>query len=40
MNDYIWQEIIRQNRIILGITSVVLILLGLLNLQQREKFLK
>jgi len=40
INEFVWQETIRQNRIILGVTSLVLILLGLLNLQQREKFLK
>jgi hypothetical protein len=40
INPIVWQETIRQNRIILGITSMVLILLGLLNLQQREKFLR
>lgn len=40
MNDIVWNEIVTQNRIFLGITSVVLILLGLLNLQQREKFLR
>jgi hypothetical protein len=40
INDIVWQETIRQNRIIMGITSVVLILIGLLNLQQREKFLR
>ena len=40
INDFVWHKTIRQNRIILGITSLVLILLGLLNLQQREKFLK
>jgi len=40
INDIVWQETIRQNRIIMGIVSVVLLLLGLLNLQQREKFLK
>jgi hypothetical protein len=40
INEFVWQETIRQNRIILSITSAVLILLGLLNLQQREKFLK
>jgi hypothetical protein len=40
INEIVWQETIRQNRIILGITSVVLLLLGLLNLQQREKFLR
>ncbi len=40
LNDIVWQEIIRQNRLILGISSLVLLLLGLLNLQQREKFLR
>ena len=40
INDIVWQETIRQNRIIMGIISVVLLLLGLLNLQQREKFLR
>jgi hypothetical protein len=40
MNEYIWKETIRQNRIILGIASAVFILLGLLNLQNREKFLR
>jgi len=40
INEVVWRETVRQNRIIMGIASVVLILLGLLNLQQREKFLK
>lgn len=40
INEIVWREIVRQNRIIMGILSVVLILLGLLNLQQREKFLR
>jgi len=40
INEIVWQEIIRQNRIIMGIVSVIMILLGLLNLQQREKFLR
>lgn len=40
LNDIVWREIIRQNRLILGITSLVLLLLALLNLQQREKFLR
>jgi len=38
--DIVWQETIRQNRLIMGIGSLVLLLLGLLNLQQREKFLR
>ena len=40
MNEIIWFETIRQNRIILGISSFVFLLLGLLNLQNREKFLR
>ncbi|MEN8201345.1 MAG: hypothetical protein ABFS28_02035 [Bacteroidota bacterium] len=40
LNDIVWKEIIRQNRLIMGISSLVLVLLGLLNLQQREKFLR
>jgi hypothetical protein len=40
INEIVWQEIVRQNRIFMGTLSVVLILLGLLNLQQREKFLR
>jgi hypothetical protein len=40
LNDIVWREIIRQNRLILGILSLVFLLLGLLNLQQREKFLR
>lgn len=40
LNDIVWREIIRQNRMILGISSLVFLLLGLLNLQQREKFLR
>lgn len=40
LNDIVWREIIRQNRLIMGIGSLVLLLLGLLNLQQREKFLR
>jgi hypothetical protein len=40
LNEIVWKEIIRQNRLIMGIGSLVLILLGLLNLQRREKFLR
>lgn len=40
LNEIVWKEIVRQNRIIMGIGSLVLILLGLLNLQRREKFLR
>jgi hypothetical protein len=40
LNEIIWEEIVRQNRIFMATLSTVLILLGLLNLQQREKFLR
>ena len=40
INEIVWQETVRQNRIIMAIVSVVLLLIGLLNLQQREKFLR
>jgi len=40
INEIIWQDTVRQNRIIMCIISVVLLLIGLLNLQQREKFLR
>lgn len=40
INDLVWQEIIKQNRLFMGIVSIVLLLLGLLNLQNRENFLK
>ena len=40
LNEIVWREIIRQNRIFMGIGSMVLILMGLLNLQRREKFLR
>jgi len=40
LNEIIWQEIVRQNRMIMSTLSAIFILLGLLNLQQREKFLR
>ena len=40
INEIVWNETIRQNRIILAVTSLVFLLLGLLNLQKREKFLR
>jgi len=40
INEIVWMEIIRQNRIFMVITSVVFLLIGLLNLQNREKFLR
>ena len=39
-NDIIWQQTLRQNRIILLVSSVIFLLIGLLNLQKREKFLR
>ena len=39
-NEILWRETVRQNRIIMIISSIVLMLLGLLNLQNREKFLR
>lgn len=40
INEIVWNQTIRQNRMILGIGSAVMLLLGLLNLQNREKFLR
>jgi hypothetical protein len=40
VNEVVFRETLRQNRLILGISSAVFLLLGLLNLQQREKFLR
>ena len=40
INSVVWIETIRQNRIIMIISSIVFLLVGLLNLQQREKFLR
>jgi hypothetical protein len=40
VNEIIWLETVRQNRIIMAILSLVLLLFGLLNLQNREKFLR
>ncbi|HDR67431.1 MAG TPA: hypothetical protein ENN61_00105 [Bacteroidaceae bacterium] len=39
MNEIVWMEIIRHNRIFMIISGIVFLLLGLLNLQNREKFL-
>ena len=39
VNDLVWQETIRQNRLFMGLSSVGFILFGLLNLQKRERFL-
>ena len=40
INEIVWFDTIRQNRIIMTISSIVFLLLGLLNLQNREKFLR
>lgn len=40
INEIIWLDTLRKNRIILSVASVVFLLLGLLNLQKREKFLR
>lgn len=40
VNDFLWEKTVRQNRMILMISSAVFLLIGLLNLQKREKFLK
>lgn len=40
VNDFVWEKTIRQNRVILLVSSAVLLLTGLLNLQKREHFLR
>ncbi len=40
LNEIVWQEVIRQNRLFMLLSGVVFLLLGLLNLQEREKFLR
>ena len=39
MNLSIWMNVVHQNRLILGIGSVISLLWGLINLQRREKFM-
>jgi hypothetical protein len=39
MNISVWMNIVHQNRLILGIGSVISLLWGLMNLQYREKFM-
>jgi len=39
MNVSVWMNVVRQNRLILGIGSVISLLWGLINLQYREKFM-
>lgn len=38
MNLSVWMNVVHQNRLILGIASVIALLWALMNLQQREKF--
>ncbi|MFN8258511.1 MAG: hypothetical protein U0W24_22675 [Bacteroidales bacterium] len=38
MNSIIWESIIKQNRLILCIGALIAMLWGMINLQQREKF--
>ena len=38
LSPTIWQSVVRQNRIFLGIGVIVSVLWGLINLQRREKF--
>jgi hypothetical protein len=38
MNLTIWLNVVHQNRLILGIGSIIALLWGLMNLQRREKF--
>ena len=38
MNLTIWMNVVHQNRLILGIGSIIALLWGLMNLQRREKF--
>jgi hypothetical protein len=38
MNLTIWKNVVHQNRLILIIGAVISLLWGLMNLQQREKF--
>lgn len=40
INEILWQQTVYQNRIILLSISIVMLLLGLLTLQRREKFLR
>lgn len=40
MSDMVWASVVLQNRIVLGVASLVLLLWGILNLQNREKFMK
>jgi hypothetical protein len=40
MNEMVWEQIAYKNRIFLVVGSIVFLLIGLTNLQKREKFLK
>lgn len=39
INEIVWNGIVKQNRLILGGASILFVLLGLLNLQRRERYL-
>jgi hypothetical protein len=39
LNEMVWQEIVMKNRIFQAVCSLLFILYGLFNLQNREKFL-
>jgi hypothetical protein len=38
MNLSVWKNVVHQNRLIMGIGSIISLLWGLMNLQQRERF--
>jgi len=40
MNEVLWAELVFKNRVFLLSSSVIFLLLGLLNLQKREKFIR
>jgi len=39
LNEMVWQEIVMKNRILQAVGSLLFVLYGLFNLQNREKFL-
>jgi hypothetical protein len=39
MNLSVWMNVVHQNRLILGISSIIALLWGLMKLQRREKFM-
>ncbi|MDR2928033.1 MAG: hypothetical protein LBV41_07530 [Cytophagaceae bacterium] len=40
MSEQVWETIVQRNRTVYPVTSLVLLLWGMLNLQKREKFMK